>query len=218
MRAQPSTPRPFRNLHNRDVRKRVSYGRLSLHSSTSDDASPTDTVLQETRERLRRLEQESDEIDRNFRRFRERQAADERFQAATNAPFKRMTLNLDNYPTLFGKDRNKKVTKTAENGASVEVASTSRGFPPKIFDSSTVKLKPFKDTTETTKQADSEEEGRRRDENRSVSEQSTGASSVRVDENMSGISNLRVDSEEAGSDDDVTSSNAGKKSKKNIQN
>lgn len=57
---------------NKEVRKRNLPRRYSNNTSSSDDPSPTEEVLEEARQRLRNLELESEEIDRNFREYRQR--------------------------------------------------------------------------------------------------------------------------------------------------
>ncbi|KAF2899770.1 hypothetical protein ILUMI_06417 [Ignelater luminosus] len=70
----PTSPREYRHLHNsRDGRRRVPPRRLTIHSSSSsDDHSPTNEILLEARERLRRLEQEGEDVDRQYRMLKSR--------------------------------------------------------------------------------------------------------------------------------------------------
>nr|CAD7458935.1 unnamed protein product [Timema tahoe] len=57
------------------VRGRGVPARLIIHTgSSSDENSPTDEILREAHTRLRRLEEESDAVDRSYRNFRLRQS------------------------------------------------------------------------------------------------------------------------------------------------
>lgn len=71
----PDSPRFFNSQsprENREIRKRNLPRRYSNNTSSSEDPSPTEEVLEEARQRLRNLEVESEEIDRNFREYRKK--------------------------------------------------------------------------------------------------------------------------------------------------
>lgn len=66
----PAPPPPQRQDARRTPRKfTISQNQLS----SSEDSSPTDEALQETRRRLRSLEEESEAVNRRYREFQERQ-------------------------------------------------------------------------------------------------------------------------------------------------
>lgn len=73
----PLFPRHYRYTSlPRDTRRRLLNRRYS-NASSSDEPSPTEEVLQEARERLRHLERESNEIDKNFRDYRKKLSEDQ---------------------------------------------------------------------------------------------------------------------------------------------
>lgn len=67
--------RSIRNFDGRDANRRTPPRRLTVHSSSgSEDGMPTSDILQEARERLRRLEEESEQVDRNYQQFKLKRA------------------------------------------------------------------------------------------------------------------------------------------------
>lgn len=74
--SQPVTQSPVASSqhsslrHRREWRKKSTH-HLMLHNNTtsSDETSPTEEILQEARHRLRRLEEESEAVDRSYRDF-----------------------------------------------------------------------------------------------------------------------------------------------------
>lgn len=74
---QPPSPPVYRYAYTnqfRDYIRRKAPKRLVVHSSSSNSSSPTEDVIQEARQRLRQLEDEAEQVDRNYREFRERQS------------------------------------------------------------------------------------------------------------------------------------------------
>ena len=74
--SQPVTQSPVASsqhssLHHRREWRKKSTRHLMLHNNTtsSDETSPTEEILQEARHRLRRLEEESEAVDRSYRDF-----------------------------------------------------------------------------------------------------------------------------------------------------
>lgn len=68
----PVAPRYYRHvILPRETRRKLLHRRYS-NTSSSDEPSPTEEAIHEARERLRNLEQESEEIDRNFKEYRRR--------------------------------------------------------------------------------------------------------------------------------------------------
>ncbi|KAK4887666.1 hypothetical protein RN001_003937 [Aquatica leii] len=73
----PTTSREFRNLGNwREVKRRLPPRRVSGFSSSTSDEGTTNKILQEARDKLRRLEEESEEVDRHYQRFKLKRAQD----------------------------------------------------------------------------------------------------------------------------------------------
>jgi len=74
--SQPVTQSPVASsqnssLHHRREWRKKSARHLTLHNNTtsSDETSPTEEIVQEARHRLRRLEEESEAVDRSYRDF-----------------------------------------------------------------------------------------------------------------------------------------------------
>lgn len=67
-----SCPQSSTNIyrrHSRDFKRKPPHRKYNNNTTSSDEKSYTEEILQETKQRLKNLERESEKIDRNFKEY-----------------------------------------------------------------------------------------------------------------------------------------------------
>lgn len=201
--AQPMY-RHLLHTQSRDSRRKVAR-RLIVHNESSDDSqSPTDEILQEARQRLRKLEEETEAVDRSYRAFKQRHSkpVNDTVRNIHHQPPSRNFVKIpDHLRTMFlprnstglFTDRHQRRSEYPTNGYSSETYVFGFPFP------STSK-KPAMETIASTSQNDNQFHGQPSYEPQNVEEFNYAGQSPPSSSGLPPLHNLSISSIDMSSD------------------